>query len=118
MVITAVQAFFADKVTVRHYRSLCVTIAAPGGGWGPPPGVSGVLKAQAKMDGLVGAGHQFHEFAFDSVLVVKQAAALPADDIEARLAEPFLLNGPPGVPRIDPDLVPLARLLTLFGIGT
>jgi hypothetical protein len=31
MVITAVQAFFAEKVAIRHYRSLCVTIAAPGG---------------------------------------------------------------------------------------
>ena len=33
MVITAVQAFFAKKVTNGHYPSLRVTIAAPGGGW-------------------------------------------------------------------------------------
>jgi hypothetical protein len=103
---------------VNTYGSLSkVTIAAPGGGWGPPPGVSGVLSSGVD-GGLAGTGHQFHEFAFDGVLVVKQTATLPADDIEARLAESFLLNGPPGVPRIDPDLVPLARLLTLFGIET
>ena len=70
------------------------------------------------MAALSGPVINVHEFAFDGVLVVKQAAALPAGDIEARLAEPFLLNGPPGVPRIDPDLVPLARFLALFGIGT
>src|SRR3954463_16240221 len=43
--------------TPKLSRSLSrVTIAAPGGGWGPPPGVSGVLSSGVD-GGLVGAGH-------------------------------------------------------------
>ncbi|KJB95629.1 hypothetical protein N826_03835 [Skermanella aerolata KACC 11604] len=59
-----------------------------------------------------------YEFAFDGVLVVEQEPAMPARGIESRLGEPFLLNVPPGAPRIHPDPVQPARFLTRFGIGT
>jgi hypothetical protein len=78
----------------------------------------GTAEGQARLgsgeeDGLVRVGHHVHEFAFDRVLVVEQEPALPAGGIESRLAEPFLLNGPPSVPRIDTDLV-LSASIPLF----